>query len=102
MKVRRAGMRRSNSSIKRMRTRQEKMRCVSSNPFSSSTPLGSNNEIDVGINISAVTNLFKSNMENSALMDISQGLRKKWRKRRRRARQKPSKKEKQRQGWRNS
>ena len=48
------------------------------------------------MNVSAVTNLFKPNIENDVLIDISQGLRKRWRKKRKNVRQRPSKKEKQR------
>ena len=82
--------------MKRIKTRQEKMQCVTSIPFSISTPFDSNNENNVGVNFSAVTNLFKSNIENSVLIDISQGLRKRWKKKRKGVRQGPSKKEKQR------
>ena len=72
------------------------MQCVTSIPFSISTPFDSSNENNVGVNFSAVTNLFKPNIENGVLIDISQGLRKRWRKKRRDVRQRPSKKEKQR------
>ena len=72
------------------------MQCVTSIPFSISTPFDSSNENNVGVNFSAVTNLFKLNIENGVLIDISQGLRKRWRKKRRNVRQRPSKKEKQR------
>ena len=72
------------------------MQCVTSIPFSISTPFDSSNENNVGVNFSAVTNLFKPNIENGVLIDISQGLRKRWRKKRRNVRQRPSKKEKQR------
>lgn len=82
--------------IKRIKTRLEKMQCVTSIPFSISTPFDSSNENNVGVNFSAVTNLFKPNIENGVLIDISQGLRKRWRKKRRDVRQGPSKKEKQR------
>ena len=82
--------------MKRIKTRQEKMQCVTSIPFSIYTPFGSNNENNVGVNFSAVTNLFKSNIENAVLIDISQGLRKRWRKKRKDVRQGLSKKDKQR------
>ena len=82
--------------IKRIKTRQEKMLCVTSIPFSISTPLDSNNENNVGVNFSAATNLFKPNIKNGVLIDIPQGLRKRWRKKSRDVRQGPSKKDKQR------
>ena len=69
------------SCIKRIKTRQEKMQCVTSIPFSISTPFDSNNENNVDVNFSAVTNLFKPNIENGVLIDIPQGFRKRWRKR---------------------
>ena len=72
------------------------MQCVTSIPFSVSISFNSNNENNVGMNVSAVTNLFKPNIENDVLIDISQGLRKRWRKKRKNVRQRPSKKEKQR------
>ena len=72
------------------------MQCVTSIPFSVSISFNSNNENNVGMNVSAVTNLFKPNIENDELIDISQGLRKRWRKKRKNVRQRPSKKEKQR------
>ena len=82
--------------MKRIKTRQEKIQCVTSIPFSISTSFNSNNENNVGMNFSAVTNLFKPNIKNGVLIDISQGLRKRWKKKRRDVRQRPSKKEKQR------
>ena len=72
------------------------MQCVTSIPFSVSISFNSNNENNVGMNVSAVTNLFKPNIENDVLIDISQGLRKRWRKKRKNVRQRPSKKKKQR------
>ena len=69
------------------------MQCVTSIPFSISTPFDSSNENNVGVNFSAVTNLFKPKIENGVLIDISQGFRKSWRKKRR---QGPLEKEKQR------
>ena len=72
------------------------MQCVTSIPFSLSISSNRNNENNVGMNFSAVTDLFKPNIEDDVLIDISQGLRKRWRKKRRNVRQRPSKKEKQR------
>ena len=72
------------------------MQCVTSIPFSISTSFNSNNENNVGMIFSAVINLFKPNIKNGVLIDVSQGLRKRWRKKRRDVRQRPSKKEKQR------
>ena len=82
--------------MKRIKTRQEEMQCVTSIPFSISTSFNSNNENNVGMIFSAVINLFKPNIKNGVLIDVSQGLRKRWRKKRRDVRQRPSKKEKQR------
>ena len=66
--------------MKNIKIRQEKMQCVTSIPFSISTSFNSNIENNVCMNFSAVTNLFKPNIKNGVLIDISQGLRKRWRK----------------------